>query len=383
MMAPRRQALSLLGGCLLGPGMTMLAMNSFAEESERLILRVGPGRRIRTLAEAARQAVTGQRIEVDAGEYRGDTAVWQRDGLSLRATGGRVRLVAEGRAAQGKALFVTRGQDISIKGFDFEGVEVPDHNGAGIRLEAGSLQVEDCRFLDSECGIMTGNHAGIQLDIRNCEFGHQRRADGRNHLLYAGSIARLSVVDSHFHHAKGGHLIKSRALVHEILRNRLVDGPGGQASYELEFPNGGFAVVMGNIIDQAGSSENPTMVSFGAEGYREGEHALTMVHNTLVNRRLGHLPWVQVYPGKVAALIRNNLWAGLHTQHVLQGLAQTEAQLNTAVPMSDLANPDAGDYRLRRSSTAWGRATALPDPALRPAMAGTRLQPGAVQAVAE
>lgn len=345
------------------------------------VLEVGPSRRIRTLAEASRYAKPGTLVRVDAGEYRGDTAVWNRDGLRLRAVGGRVRLIAAGRSAQGKALFVIRGRNVSVSGFDFEGVEVPDLNGAGIRLEAGSLTVEDCRFLDSESGIITSNDATTRLEVRNCEFGHQRRVTGRHpHHLYAGTIARLAVVGCHFHHAQIGHLIKSRAQVHEILRNRLVDGPGGRASYELEFPNGGFAVVMGNIIEQSRDSENPAMISFGAEGYGRGPHALTLVHNTLVNLRPGTHPWIRVYPGQVSTKIYNNLWAGTHTEHVLevQGSAAT-TQVNTSIPISDLVDPDNGDYRLRRQSAAWGRAIPLADPELRPQSSGTRLQPGALQ----
>ena len=374
----RRQVL-LLPGALASIGTTEAFVQASTPGAEGPVLEVGPSRRVRSLSEAARAAKPGTMVNVEAGEYRGDTAVWNQDGLALRAVGGRVRLVAAGRAAQGKALFVTRGRNISIHGFDFEGVQVPDRNGAGIRLEAGSLAVEDCRFLDSECGIITSNDASIRLEIRCCEFGYQRRANGQNHLLYAGTIARLSVVDSHFHHAQGGHLIKSRAQVHEILRNRLVDGPGGHASYELEFPNGGFAVVAGNIIEQASGSENPAMVSFGAEGYSMGAQALNLVHNTLVNRRPGNHPWIRVYPGRVTTKIINNLWAGTHTEHVLEAPGNADAQVNTAIPLDDFVDLERGDYRLRRQSSAWGRAKPLADPALRPEAVGPRLQPGALQ----
>lgn len=39
------------------------------------------------------------------------------------------------------------------------------------------------------------------------------------------------------------------AVIH-IYYNRLTDEAGGQASYELEFPNGGMVYVVGNIVEQ-------------------------------------------------------------------------------------------------------------------------------------
>lgn len=43
-----------------------------------------------------------------------------------------------------------------------------------------------------------------------------------------------------------------------VLYNRLADGHGGRASYELEFPSGGTAVAMGNLIQQSATTDNPT-----------------------------------------------------------------------------------------------------------------------------
>jgi hypothetical protein len=40
------------------------------------------------------------------------------------------------------------------------------------------------------------------------------------------------------------------------------------ASYELEFPEGGVAVVVGNVIAQSADSPNPIVVAYGAESSR-------------------------------------------------------------------------------------------------------------------
>ncbi|WP_214278495.1 hypothetical protein, partial [Escherichia coli] len=84
---------------------------------------------------------------------------------------------------------------------------------------------------------------------------------------------------SYFHHGLLGHLLKSRAALNHILYNRLSDEIGGRASYELELPNGGVAVVMGNLIAQSSTTENPHVISFGAEGASWPQQALYLVNN--------------------------------------------------------------------------------------------------------
>ena len=71
-------------------------------------LQVGPQRATKTIAAAARLASAGTTIEVDAGEYVGDVAVWTQPNLTLRAVGGRVRLQANGAAAEDKGIWVVR-----------------------------------------------------------------------------------------------------------------------------------------------------------------------------------------------------------------------------------------------------------------------------------
>jgi hypothetical protein len=288
----------------------LLALVSACSANAAQPLRVGPQREFKTIAEAAEQAGDGSTIEVDAGTYRGDVAVWARDRVTLRAVGGRVRLVAAGRAAEEKAIWVVRARGMRVEGFDFEGTRVPGRNGAGIRFERGSLLVRDCRFIDNEMGLLAGNDADAVLEVENSEFAHNRRDDGgHNHNLYAGAIARLSVTGSYFHDATVGHLLKSRAAVSEIRYNRLTD-EGGRASYELEFPNGGRAIVVGNLIQQSERTENSAMLSYGAEGYRWPLNELTLVHNTFIDDLPSGGVFVRTFPGAVQMTALNNLWVG-------------------------------------------------------------------------
>lgn len=334
-----------------------------AAQPAQAVLRVAAGTALPTLAQAARVAQEGMTIEVVADDYAADVAVWTQDRLTLRAVGGRVRLHAQGAAAEGKAIWVVRAQQMRATGFDFIGCRVPHHNGAGIRLEAGTLAVHDCRFLDNQMGLMTANEAAIELEVHGCEFARNQRPDGHNHNLYAGRIARLTVTGCWSHSARTGHLLKSRAAHNLILANLLADGPDGAASYELEFPEGGQARVLGNLIQQSRHTQNLHMVSFGAEAWRGADHELLMAHNTFIDDT-GQGTLLRAAPGRPAGriVLANNVWVGS------KRLDAPGAELHNNFTLSD-ADLDAGPVhhrRLRANSPAWGQAADRGE-ALRPA----------------
>ena len=309
------------------------------------ILRVGPLQFIKTLAEAAKVAPSGVVVEVDAGEYVGDVSIWTQDRLTLRTVGGRVKLIAAGAAAEGKAIWVMRGGQISVEGFDFSGARVPDRNGAGIRLEQGALTVRNCTFTQNENGILTSNNAKVQLEIVNSEFSHNGAGDGQSHNLYVGQIASLSVTGSYFHHANVGHLLKSRAALNDIRYNRLTDEPGGRASYELEFANGGVAYVVGNIIQQGHQTENPHLISYGTEGYTQTKNELYLINNTLVDDREQGGVFLRVKPGDVVVKALNNLLVG---KGVFDSAALGDYRNNVTVSWDTFEFAARQDYRLKR-----------------------------------
>ncbi|MCE4555768.1 hypothetical protein [Pelomonas cellulosilytica] len=316
-------------------------------------MKVGPQRAIRSLAAAAREARDGSVIEVDAGDYVADVASWPQHDLTLRAVGGRVRVIANGAHAQGKGLFVTSGRRQRIEGFDFIGCTVPDRNGAGIRLDAGSLTLVDCAFRDNENGLLASNEASAELDIIDCDFGPILLRDGLTHNLYVGAIQRLAVTGSYFHGGLLGHLLKSRAAVNHILYNRLTDEIGGRASYELEFPNGGIAIVMGNLIMQASTTENPHVISFGVEGPRGGRHALHLVNNTLVDQRPSGGIWLRVTPPRTEVTLANNLLVGAPK---LAADAYWTRHANFAADWDEFVRPQREDFRLKPESSLRGKA---------------------------
>lgn len=319
------------------------------------VIAVGAQHPVKTVAEASKLARDGDLVEVDAGDYLHDVAIWTQNNLTIRAKNGRARLLAKGRSAEGKAIWVIRGGAIDISGFDFVGAVVNDRNGAGIRLEKGKLLIDDCRFLENENGILTGGDADSTLEIRNSEFAFNGFGDGQSHNLYVGAIAQLKVSGSYFHHAKVGHLLKSRARENHILYNRLTDETGGTASYELEFPNGGLAYVMGNIIQQSSTTENPHLIAFGAEGYKGGENTLHLVFNTLIDSRPKGGIFIRIAPGAkyVAA---NNILLGDGT---LETSVQGSVMNNFHVDFDEFVLAVREDFRLKPESRLIGKAIKL------------------------
>jgi hypothetical protein len=282
--------------------------------SRPVTMRVGSRERITSISEAARLARDGEVIEIASGEYRGQPAVWTQNDLIIRGAGARAVMVADGKSAEGKAIWVIRGGRVRIENIEFRGARVAAGNGAGIRFERGQLVVHRCAFIDNEMGVLTANFPEMTLEVSDSEFSMAPRHSGQlHHLLYVGAIGRFVLSGSRFAQGYLGHLVKSRASENYVHYNMLVDGAQGRSSYELEFPNGGMAYVVGNVIGQSLVTDNPALVSYGAEGQRWPRNGLFLAHNTLVN----DLPegvllriWAPKFPGGVETWLINNLTVG-------------------------------------------------------------------------
>lgn len=247
---------------------------------------VGSGEKITTLTEAARLARDSEVIEVRAGNYHGQPAIWTQNKLVIRGVGERPVMLADGRGIATAGIWVVRGGTVRIENIEFRGARGGDGNGAGIRFEKGQLTIHGCRFADNEMGIFTGNSVDQTLVVSDSEFADApHETQGAHHLLYVGAIGKFTLSGSRFHNGYGGHLVKSRARENRVLYNMLVDGAGGHASYELEFANGGIAYVIGNVIGQSAETDNPTLIAYGSEGARWPDNAIYLSHNTLINDR--------------------------------------------------------------------------------------------------
>ncbi len=274
-------------------------------------LKVGPERKLTLPSQAAKLARKGDIIEIDAGIYRQDAAVWRANGLTIRGVGGMAQLISDGVTAKGKGIWVIVGHDTTVENIEFQGARVPSHNGAGIRQEGRNLTLRHCTFKNNENGILAGANPDSSILIEDSEFEGNGYGDGRTHNIYIGAIRNFTLRDSYSHDAKVGHLVKSRAQTTRILNNRLMDGETGNSSYLLDLPNGGQVEIRGNTLQQGPKAENGTLVSFGAEHKLLGLNSLVVEDNTFINDRRHGCRLLYVTPRiSMPARVANNHFRG-------------------------------------------------------------------------
>jgi hypothetical protein len=279
---------------------------------DKRVLAVGPSRALKNPSDATRVAENGDIIEIDAGDYRGDVAVWKKNNLTIRGIGGRPHIDAGGNNADDKALWVIKGANTTIENIEISGARVADENGAGIRQEGPNLTLDNCYLHDNQMGILTGADPLSDIIIRNSEFARNRlEAKGSSHIghnIYIGAVRSFTLINTYVHDAMSGHNVKSRAAHSNILKNRIEDGKNGSASYLLDLPAGGVAVVQGNYFQKGSKAENPGSISYGAEKMLHQTNSLTVTGNNFTNQH-----WSGIFVDNhsdVAAKISNNRFKG-------------------------------------------------------------------------
>jgi hypothetical protein len=311
------------------------------------ILWVGPGKPFAKPSQAAAAATDGAVVNIVAGSYSGDAAVWRANNLTLRGVGGRAHLEANGAIAEGKAIWVLKGANTTVENIEFSGAAVPDKNGAGIRQEGAGLTVRNAYFHDNEDGILTGSDPASDILIENSEFADNGNGDGYSHNLYIGHVRKFTLRYCFSHHAKEGHNVKSRALTNYLLYNRISDEETGTASFSIDLPNGGVSYIVGNLIQKGPNAHNRFLINYAAEGATNPAQELYVVNNTFVNERSNGV-FVKLSGHPAPVRIVNNIFAGDGV--VPAGQAEMSHNLTGVDPrFVDAAH---FDYHLKQGSPA-------------------------------
>ena len=227
-----------------------------------------------------------------------------------------------------------------------------------------------------------------EVDVENSEFGHNGAGDGQSHGLYIGADRPLPAewqLRPPCQRRPPGEEPRRR---NRIEYNRLTDESGGQASYELEFPNGGDAEVVGNIIQQGSGTRNSVMLSYGVEGYRWPVNRMALAHNTLVSELRYGGTFVRAAPGAQAIWTRNNLWVGTGRLNLP---AEADSAGDRRAEWSAFVQPARQDYRLTEAARAEVTGSAAVPEEMKPRfeyqhplqqrpVLATLLLPGAIQA---
>lgn len=274
-------------------------------------LQVGRDKPFATPCAAIAVSAPGDLIEIDADLYRRDVCAIRASDLTLRGVNGRAHLEAADASAQGKAIWVIKGNDVVVENIEFSGASVPDQNGAGIRAEGRNLTVRNCYFHDNQDGILESSVAGSTVLIEFSEFDHNGFSTGQAHNLYIGHAALLIFRYNYSHNAKVGHLLKSRAAENWILYNRLSGETPGNTSYEINLPNGGSSWIVGNVIEQSKNTGNSTMISYLEEGLHASNpgNDLHVINNTFVNERAAGT-FIRPTDKADPPVIANNIFSG-------------------------------------------------------------------------
>ena len=193
------------------------------------------------------------------------------------------RAVLEGMACEGKAALVLRGRRARVEGLVFAGIEVPDGNGAGIRLERGDLAVSQSWFRDSQQGILSANGERGSVTIDKSTFtrlGTCEGAGGCAHSVYIGDYDALTVTRSRFEAGRGGHYLKSRAANVEVRDCSFDDSAGRATNYMIDLPAGSSGRIAGNWFVQGKDKENHSaFIAVAAEGKVNSSSGLVVEGN--------------------------------------------------------------------------------------------------------
>lgn len=325
------------------------------------VWRVGPLRTYTLPSQVAGLVSNGDTVEIDAGSYM-DCAVWNNNNLLLTGVGkGFAHLQTQ--VCQSKGIWVIYGKDITIENIEFSGAVISNQdgeNGAGIRAQGGSLTIKNCYFHNNQEGILENPSDSVTdiiilnsvFEFNGCDTGYEV---GYEHNMYIGHARSFTLEASYSHGAVIGHNLKSRAYKNYILYNRIMDDSNGTSSRDVDLPNGGQAVVMGNLFEKGPLAQNDNTLEFGLEGYANpSPQNLYIINNTFVDDKPSGCSFIDMQPGADTLLIQNNIFAGLATL-LIDSAAVFDSMTNlvtTSIPYVDMVNPIFYNYHLMANSPA-------------------------------
>lgn len=256
------------------------------------------------LGHAFADARDGETVTLRAGVYD-SAAVVRASRLTIKGEpGAHVR----GRAVQGKAAFVIRGNDTTMTGLECSHILL-DSNGACIRLEGRNLKLERMFIHHSDMGILTNDNVGSVVieDSRFEDMAGSRSFLG--HSIYIGATEELVVRRTQVLRTGGrGHGVKSRARK-TLVEDSVVASLEATQSRLIDISEGGAAVVRRNLLQQGPNADNHDLIGIALERLPDGiAHSTLVEGNTAVCDRAVCILVRHRSPGAVT--VQNNRMVG-------------------------------------------------------------------------
>lgn len=220
-------------------------------------------------------------IRIDPGRYL-DCVVQDRGRIAYRAAKP-LTVIFDGGICEGKAVLVLRGRGASVDGIIFQNLRVPDGNGAGIRIEKGTLSVSRSIFRDSEEGILGGDDPTGEIRIDRSTFSRLGRCDrdlSCAHSIYLGAVRSVTVRRSRFDQGRGGHYVKSRAERIFVTDSSFDDSGGQTTNYMIDLPEGATGRIERNSFLLGSDKDNRSaFIAVAAEAERNSSADLVVADN--------------------------------------------------------------------------------------------------------
>nr|WP_067297812.1 right-handed parallel beta-helix repeat-containing protein [Marinobacterium profundum] len=255
------------------------------------------------IATAFKRAKDNNLIEISAGHYR-QAAVLTAHNVTIRAEKG---AVLYGRAVEGKAALVLKGNNTTIEGLECHSISVRDGNGKCIRLEGKGVTLRNVYFHHAQGGIL-GSRKGGDIVIEDSLFEHLG-SESFSHGVYSLSPTRLIIRNSRFlNNRNGAHEIKSRSFYTEITGS-VVAAAQSRDSRLVDVSQGGVLILKNNIFIEGPFSENHDLLSWGVEGKLHPQGSIEIVGNLFISdKAVSNLISIRDAPAQLA--IFNNVGVG-------------------------------------------------------------------------
>jgi len=268
----------------------------FAQQGEAPFLVQETGKSFWRLDDAVKSIGNGDgTIRIAPGTYR-DCAIQEQGRVAFQAVQPGTAIL-DSATCEGKAALVLRGRASAVDGLVFRNMRVPDGNGAGIRLEKGSLTVLNSQFRDSEEGILSAEDRSGSVKIDRSTFSGLGRCDrglSCAHSVYIGKYGTLTITRSRFERGTGGHYVKSWAARNDISDSSFDDTRGRTTNYMIDLSGGGVGTITRNSFVQGPNKENHSAFITVAAEARENRSAGLVVQGNRASLAPG-VSWSSVF----------------------------------------------------------------------------------------